>query len=420
MNHLSNVDLRAPENRPDPYPLYATLREAGGIMWNTHAKAWVVSKHEYIRALLSHPDISVGKMEPFKAQANPDVKRKVEMMQQVMQHWVVFKDPPEHTRIRKVLQRGFMPRAIQGMEASVRDITVMLLDRIKERSEIEFLEEFGYRLPATVVCDLFAVPREDYYLMHEWSEDLSKFVLGSPNRDVKYDTTLKSLTDMNDYFSALVEQRIAEKASRQGQPPDLLDQLIASCGEPEGLTKEVIIAALVLAVFGGHETTAHMLANAVRTLALNKDKLRELAADPTKIPAAVDELMRFDGPAPVITRVCGADVEFGGKMMKKGQRVLLVLHAANRDPAAFERPDTIDFVRARCPHLQFGNGAHFCLGAPLARLEGKVALEELIKRYEDFELLDSELAWHDELMVRAPKAMRVRFVPREAGRPVAA
>src|SRR6266404_1698670 len=127
MNRLSNVDLRAPENRPDPYPLYATLREAGGIMWNTHAKAWVVSKHEYIRALLSHPDISVGKMEPFKAQANPDVKRKVEMMQQVMQHWVVFKDPPEHTRIRKVLQRGFMPRAIQGMEASVRDITVMLL-----------------------------------------------------------------------------------------------------------------------------------------------------------------------------------------------------------------------------------------------------------------------------------------------------
>jgi cytochrome P450 len=415
MKDLSSVDIRAPENRPDPYPLYASLREAGGIMWNTHAKAWVVSKHEYVRALLSHPHISVGKMEPFKAQANPDVKRKIEMMQQVMQHWVVFKDPPDHTRVRKVLQKGFMPRAILRMEASVRDITVMLLDRIKERSEIEFLEDFGYRLPATVVCDLFAVPREDYQLMHAWSEDLSKFVLGSPDRNVKYDTTLKSLADMNDYFSALVERRIAGKSLRQGQSPDLLDQLIASCDEPDGLSKEEIIATLVLAVFGGHETTAHMLANAVRVLAMNKDKLRELAADPAKIPAAVEELMRFDGPAPIVTRVCGADVEMAGQLMKRGQRVLLILHAANHDPAAFESPEKIDFARGKCPHLQFGNGAHFCLGAPLARLEGKVALEELIRRYEDFELLDYELSWHDELMVRAPKAMRIRLVPRSAG-----
>jgi cytochrome P450 len=412
MNDLSSVDIRAPENRPDPYPLYAALREAGGIMWNTQAKAWIVSSHEHVRALLSHPVMSVGKMEPFKAQANPETKRKVEMMQQVMQHWVVFKDPPEHTRMRKVLQKGFMPRAILGMEANVRDITVMLLDRIKERREIEFLEDFGYRLPATVVCDLFAVPREDYHLMHKWSEDLSKFVLGSPDRNVKYDTTLKSLNDMHDYFSALVERRIAEKAFRQDQAPDLLDQLIGSCEESDGLSKEEIVATLVLAVFGGHETTAHMLANAVRTLALNKDKLQELAMDPTKIPAAVEELMRYDGPAPVVTRVCGADFEFGGKAMKKGQRVLLILHAANRDPAAFEAPDKIDFARGRCPHLQFGNGAHFCLGAPLARLEGKVALEELIKRYEDFQLLDQDLAWHDELMVRAPKVMRVRLVPR--------
>jgi cytochrome P450 len=402
----STTRLNAAEVIGDPYRFYDSLSNMGGIVWNTSYKSWLVGNYEHVKLLLNHPDASVEKVGPFVAQATGELREKLEVMNNIMRHWVVFNDPPRHTRIRKILQRGFMPRTILALEPQIRAATNELLDAIGDRTRIDYMADFAYLLPATVICDMFGLPRKDVARIKVWSDGISKFVLGSPDSRDKYDVTFEHMQEMHRYFSEIVATRVP------GQGDSLLDRLVASKLEPEGLTDEEIVSTLVLLLFAGHETTANLLANSMLTLIQHKDKLGELTNGQVPVSSALEELLRYEGPVPVVVRVAREDIDVGSHTIRKGDRIFLLLHAANRDEKQFQEPAHIDFSRGKCPHMQFGFGTHLCLGAPLARLEGQIAFEELFKRFADFDLVEDHIDWRDELMTRGPRTLPINLTPR--------
>lgn len=403
----ANTRLNSAAVLSDPYRFHSALAERGGIVWNAGHKAWMVGKYEYVKTLLNHPDASVEKVAPFVAHASGPLRAKLEVMQGIMQHWVVFTDPPRHARLRKVLQRGFMPRGTLTLEPQIRATTQELLDAIGDRAEIDFMTDFAYQLPAIVISDMFGLPRSDVARIKAWSDGISKLVLGSPDNKDKYDATFEHMSEMHEYFAGIVDACDATAGDT------LLHKLVASRNEADGLTRDEIISTLVLILFAGHETTANLLANSMLTLIQHKDRLRELSTGAVTLPVAIEELLRFEGPVPVVVRVARAELPVGGETIQPGDRIFLLLHAANRDSEQFHDPAQIDFSRGRCPHLQFGFGTHLCLGAPLARLEGQVAFDELLRRYSDFDLLDQDIDWRDELMTRGPRTLPIRLTPRE-------
>lgn len=402
----TSTRLNAAEVIRDPYAFYDSLGKAGGIVWNTSYKGWLVGSYDLVKLLLNHPDASVEKVAPFVAQTTGPLREKLEVMNNIMQHWVVFNDPPRHTRIRKILQRGFMPRAIQALEPQIRATTIELLDAMGERTRIDYMADFAYLLPCMVICDMFGLPREDIGRIKIWSDGISKFVLGSPDSRDKYDVTFGHMMEMHQYFTDIVARCVP------GQGDSLLDKLVASKLEPKGLKNEEIVSTLVLLLFAGHETTANLLANSMLTLIQHKDRLRELTSGQVPVNVALEELLRYEGPVPVVVRVAREDIEAGAHTIRKGDRIFLLLHAANRDEAQFQEPAQIDFSRGKCPHMQFGFGTHLCLGAPLARLEGQVAFEEIFKRFADFELVEDHIDWRDELMTRGPRTLPIDLIRR--------
>jgi cytochrome P450 len=407
---VSRVRLAAPELLDDPYGAYAAIRETGGIVWSETYKAWLIGSYDYVRSLLSDPRLSAEKIEPFVSRSSGETREQLSRMQEIMRHWVVFQDPPHHTRTRRILQRCFLPREVRKLEGGVRAAVLDLLRGFDDRAEIEFMEEFACQLPSIVIADLFGVPRADVSRIKLWSDQISKFVLGSPRGEAKYGLAFSHMEEMNSYFEAFVAARIA------GGPTvselDFLDLLLASRNEPDGLSEEEIVSTLVLVLFAGHETTADFIGNSMLALVRNRPQLELMAADPSLIPAALEELLRFDGPVPLVVRVCKEELPVGGETLASGDRVFLLLNAANRDGQRFDHADVLDVERGKCPHLEFGAGTHMCLGAPLARLEARIAFEELLRRYSGFALVDEEIDWRDELMTRGPRTLPLRVTRR--------
>ena len=390
----------------DPSQLYTAVANHGGVVWNSAHKSWLVGKHDYVRELLKNTDASSDRMTPFVQHAAGPVREKLDVMLEIMDHWVVLTDPPAHARLRKVIQRGFMPRRIAAIEDQVRATVVELMDEFSESGELDFMEDFAYRLPAIVISDLFNLPRSDVSRIKEWSDGISKFVLGSPSQGDRYDVAFDHMIEMRDYFAGIVD------SCDPSAGDSLLHELVASRDEPEGLTRDEIISTLVLILFAGHETTANLLANSMLTLIQHPDRLAELVSGEATLHTAVEELLRYEGPVPVVVRVAHTDISIGGQTIRNGDRIFLLLHAANRDEDQFDRPSVIDFSRGRTSHLQFGFGPHLCVGAPLARLEGKVVFEEFLNRYQGFELIEDTIDWRDELMTRGPRSLPIRLTRR--------
>lgn len=405
MPELKDISFASPEVLRDPFPVFEEFRKAGGVTWSDRYRGWIVSSYDAVRFLLSHPRVSVQKVAPAVAGMPPDTRAKVEAMQSILKDWVVFNDPPNHTRLRKIIQRGFMPRNMRILEPKVREMTKTLVGELPDGEPVEFMEAFAYRLPAAMVCDLFGIPRQDAVKVGDWSMAVTKFILGSPDPE-RYDVSLESLLLMRDYFAA----QVADRKANPRDEKDLVDALIDSQGEPGGMTDDEIVSSLVLIVFGGHETTANGIANAVRVLCQHPGMLEDLRRNPDRIGLAVEELLRFDGPSPFITRVASDDVDAGGQTIRKGDRIFIALQSANRDEAKFDSPEKLNLTERRgCPHIQFSQGMHTCVGAPLARLEMRVALEELLSAFATIELAEPPAHWRNELLARGTKRLMLRM-----------
>jgi cytochrome P450 len=381
-----------PVFRTDPYPVYARMREENPI----HPSALgglVVTRHADCLHVLRHPAASSD-------ERNSDLFRAMQEAGEVDEDLVdarpfLFLDPPDHTRLRRLVTKAFTPRTIERLRPRVQELVDELLDARAGTGSIELVEDFAYLVPVQIISELLGVPPEDHERFKGWSRDLARGL--DPDFILPPEVVEKRKAAI-DAFSAYFLELIAER--RRVPEDDLLSALVAAEDAGDRLTERELLSTCTLLLVAGHETTVNLIANGTLALLRHPDELRRLRDDPSIARTAVDELLRFDPPVQLTARVALEDMEIGGHTLAKGTSAILLLGSANRDEAAFAEPDQLDVGRTDNHHLAFGFGTHFCLGAPLARLEGEVALTTLVRRFPDLALATDAPRYKENLVLR--------------------
>lgn len=400
------LDFRpdAPEFLRDPFPLFRALRAADPVHWSPRLKAWVLTRYDDCRAVLLDREMSSDRLRPFFATLPGPEAERIRDIIRYLTHWMVFRDPPEHTRLRKLTSKVFHVQSMHAMRPQVEELAAWLLGRIGEREEIDFIADFAGPLPGLVIMAMLGVPRESLPLVKRLSDDMALFIGSSRMSAEKYELAQAATHEMADFFRGLIEKR---RAAPQG---DLLTQLVHVEENGDRLSEDELVATCILLLFAGHETTTNHIANAMLALLRFPGELAALRADPGLAPRAVEELLRYDGPSGAQVRVVKVEQALRGKPLKPGERVFLMLNAANRDPEAYAEPDRLDLRRKEVPHLTFGFGLHICLGFPLARMEGQVALPAVLGHWRKIELAQPEarIEWLNSMVFRGMKALPLR------------
>jgi cytochrome P450 len=354
----------------DPYPVYARMREEAPLYWNEKFQFYALTRYEDVLAGLLAPDAyRSGHGTMFELLDAP---------QELVPNWLLFKDPPEHTRLRALVSRAFTPRRVAELEPRIREIAGGLLDRYTAGDTFDFVSDYGRQVPMRVIGSLIGVPHEDL----DHVQSLFAAFAEMQADDQGFDFT--KLLAITDYFRAMAEDRRAHP--RDDMMTDLVQAEIPDeSGERHTLSFEEIGEFVVLIDGAGTDTVSLLLGNAARLLAEHPDQRALLAADPARIPAAVEEIVRFDPPSPVQGRLTARDTEWYGHTVPAGTKLLLLNGASSRDPREYDDPDRFDVTRPIERHLSFGFGIHYCLGAALARLEARLALETALARFPEWE-----------------------------------
>jgi len=396
-------DLLAEDVLTDPYPTLAALREAEPVHWSERYRAWLVCGYDECSAAHTDARISSDRIEPVlrKLQGEGGSERLVSTLQ-VLAGWMVFKDGAEHRRLRQLMQRSFTPRSVELLGERVAAITGALLDDVTAADEADLVDRLAAPLPSAVIAEMLGAPTADTDRFRAWSEDIVALVFGAMGDDDRHERAIEGMAELVDYLDALV-------AAKREQPADDLLSLTLRPG-PDGdvLFHDEIIAMSTLLLFGGSETTTNLIGSGLLALMRNPDQAARLREDPELVAPAVEELLRYDGPARISARVVGEALELGGRTLRAGERVFLVLAAANRDPARFVRPDELDLGRTPNQHLGFGLGRHYCLGASLARLEGRTVIPMALERLEGHVLATEDLRYAPTLLSRSLRSLPVR------------
>lgn len=379
----------------DPYPLLAELRETSPVHRLGFADYWILTRFEDCRAVLR--DQRLGKPEPgdvvpsLRGTASRDAGGDRSML---------FLNPPDHTRIRSLVSRAFTPRRVQGLRTSIEAMTGELLDDLAATGGGDLMARLAFPLPANVIGELVGIPRSERDWLRPLILDLAATL--EPGRDpADAERARVSRDEVRDYLVGLIDRRRAEPAD------DLLSGLIAAADGSDRLTQGEMVMSVILIYGAGFETTTNLIGNMVLTLLRHPDQLARLRADRSLVPAAVEEVLRYEPPVQVDSRYAFEDIEIAGNLVRKGFVVMTLLGAANRDPAIIEDPDRFDVGRREIPLLSFSSGIHYCLGASLARLEGQVVLEGLLDRFGTWSALEERPPFKPRLTLRGPARLPV-------------
>jgi cytochrome P450 len=398
---LTGYDPRRPDVVADPYPTLGRLREEDPVHWSEVLGGWVLTRYTDVRAALADPRLSADRITPFLARQPRTASEAVQALLRQVGLWVVFTDPPVHTRLRGALGRAFSARLIELRRSRVEAIVDRLLERAAAVGEMDLIRDFAYPLPVTVIGDLLGVPPEDHEQLKTWSDELACFIGSSLTTPDKYQRAAHGVVELHGYFERLVARR------REVPARDLVTALLAAENRTDGLKEEELIASCVLLLFAGHETTTNLIGNGALALLRHPVEARAWRQDPALATSAVEELLRYDGPTPAMVRIAGEDLPVANRVIRRGERLFLMINAANRDPGQFAEPDRLDIRRADNRHLAFGHGIHFCLGAPLARLEGQIALPALLSRFPALAPRTDAPEWIDSLVFRGMRSLPV-------------
>ncbi len=394
-----------PATLADPYPLFARLRDEDPCHWSPRLKSWVLTRYEDVKAVTQDGTMSSNRLQPFFASMPGDEAKRIADIIRYLSLWMVFKDPPEHTRLRRLTSKVLHVKSMQGMRPQIEGIAAWLLDGLRGQEAFDFIAEFAGPLPCLVIMAMLGVPREDLGLMKQLSDDMALFIGSSRVSAEKYETAQAATHEMAAYFRRLIEQRRAESGE------DLLSQLVHLREGDDRLSEDELVATCILLLFAGHETTTNHIANGLLSLMQFPAQMKKLREDPSLTHAAVEELLRHEGPSGAQVRVVMVEHERHGKALKQGDRLFMMLNAANRDPRAYADPDALDIDRDGPSHLAFGFGAHICLGFPLARTEGQVAFPAVLQRYAHIEPATETRQWLNSLVFRGMTALPVRVRP---------
>ena len=403
MSGTEAIDFRpdSPEFLSDPFPIYRRLRAQDPVHWSPRLKSWVLTRYDDVRQVLLDREVSSDRMRPFfAALPGPEAARIGDIMR-YLSTWMVFRDPPEHTRLRRLTSKVFNLQSMNAMRPEVESLVGWLFERIGDRRQIDFIADFAGPLPALVIMAMLGVPKEELAKVKRMSDDMALFIGSSRMSPEKYDIAEKATQEMAGFFRELIQAR------RRRPAADLLSQLVALDDGGDRLTEDELVATCILLLFAGHETTTNHIANALLALLMFPDEMAALRADPELSARAVEELLRFDGPSGAQVRVVKVEQEMRGKRLKPGDRVFLMLNAANRDPEAYEDPERLLLARGGPAHLTFGFGMHICLGFPLARLEGQIAVPAVARHWRRIELAAplERIEWLNSMVFRGMKAL---------------
>jgi cytochrome P450 len=403
-----DYDPRRPAIMADPYPAFRALREQAPVYWSPVLRGWVLTRYRDVRASLFDPKLSADRITPFLASLSVEKRDALSGLERMLTRWAVFVDPPDHTRLRGLMNRAFTPRAIAALEEHIAAIIDTLIDELAGRDTIDLIADFAYPLPATVIAGILGVPDRDIALFKDWSDDLAAFVGSAQALPDKYARAARGIAEMDSYFRAIVR-------ARRGSAPqsDVIGALVAAEESGRVMSEDELVATAVLILFAGHETTTNLIGNGMLALLRQPDELQHLREDPSLGDSAVEEMLRYDGPAASVTRIARQEMEIAGQRIAAGDRLFLMLNAANRDPSVFADPDRLDLTREGPQNLAFGYGPHYCVGAPLARLEARLAFARLLARFEEIALTGKAPEWTDNLVLRGVRSLPLRLGQRK-------
>jgi cytochrome P450 len=409
MTAASTIDWQPedPATLADPYALFSRMRDEDPCHWSPRLRSWVLTRYDDVRAVCLDKDrLSSDRLRPYFASLPGPEAERIACIVRYLSQWMVFQDPPDHTRLRRLVGRVFHARSMQAMRPQVQEIAQWLLQRLDGRERIDLIADYAGPLPCLVIMALLGVPREDLAEVKRMSDEMALFIGSSRTSPEKYDTAEAATREMAAFFQRLIDAR------RTRPEADLLSELVHLQDESgDRLADDELIGTCIMLLFAGHETTTNHIANGLHALMRFPGEAARLRAEPGLAAAAVEELLRYDGPSGAQVRVVSQAHELHGKRLEAGQRVFIMLNAANRDPRAYPDPDRLDLDRDGLPHLSFGFGIHICLGFPLARTEGQVAIPALLARYRSLEPEGGPLEWINSLVFRGMKALPVRVQP---------
>ena len=380
----------------NPYPIYAELRARAPVHRNRLLDAWVLSRHADVDAVLR----DFRRFSNDQRKRDP-VRRRRSTLPQIPYPTILFLDPPDHTRLRSLVNKAFTPKAVADLEPRIRRMTRTLLDAAADPNGFDLMETLANPLPVMVIADMLGVPVEDRAQFREWSNQRARILEPTVGRR-EFRIAEEASKSLDAYFLSII------KARRIVPRDDIISALIHVEEAGDRLTEGEMLGLLRLLLVAGNETTTNLIGNGMLALLRHPEQLRALREDPGRIPAAVEELLRFDSPVQASLRLVLEDCEVNGIPLRRDDNVLLLNGAANHDPAVFDHPERLDIGRRENNHVAFGRGIHFCLGAPLARLEGRVAIEVLLERYPSLRLMSDRPAFRNSIVLRGLETLPVR------------
>ena len=390
----------------DRYPAYARLRTEDPVHWSELLNSWVVTRYDDVHAGFVDERLSANRIPVIMSQVPPDMRERVQPIENHFRKWMGMNNPPEHTKLRDKITPSFAPKVIGQMKDHIQSIVDQLLDEVEPQGRMDLMDDFAFRVTATVICDMLGIPREDQNRFRRQSEDIMKFLGGSPATMAQtIEQSQKSLMELIPYFRELIGKR------RKNPRDDLISAFVQLEKTGNGFDDEDLVAMCIFLFFAGHETTMNLVGNGFLAMFQNPGEKEKLQQDPSLLPTAVEEFLRYYSSLQRQVRLVSEDLEIRGRKISRGQGVLLMQGAANRDPEVFDDPDRLDITRKPNRHLAFSVGTHFCLGAPLARLEGRIAFGTVLERFPDIRLdcRIEELKWHPTMTFLSMKSMPVRL-----------
>jgi len=398
-----------PAFQDDPYPTYHRLRERDPIHHLPDFSLWFLTRYADVQAVLRDTRFSSE-----SASNDPNLFRNLResggelgTLARTMLHWMPLRDPPHHTRLRHLVNKAFTPRHIEAMRPRIASIVDQLLEPLLEVGRMDFVRDFAHPLPVIVIAEMLGVPVADQAQLKQWSDDMA-LALDPLQVGARRAEGDRAAVEMTKLFQRVAEER------RRAPRDDLLSALLAAEEQGDRLSMDELLATCVLLLFAGNETTTNLLGNGLLALLRNPGELALLQQDPSLVRGAVEELLRYDSPLQFAARLAKEDVEIDGRMLRAGQRAVLLLGSANHDPAEFSDPDRLDVRRHDHRHVAFGFGMHFCLGAGLARAEAQIALETLVRRMPGITLGSDPPVRRPSIALRGLSSLPVEFEPRRA------
>jgi cytochrome P450 len=393
----------------NPYPTYHEWLERGRLFWSPDffGGAWVLPHYKDNCELLRESDrLTTEKSGGLVAQFPAQYQAELRSLDEYLARWLAFIDPPKHLRIRRLLQKGFTAEVLQSFRPRVQTIVDDLLARAIVQKRLDMISDFAYSLPVRVVCAMLGVPDKDHATFVQWMDELAMF-LGNASSTVEAAYVAKvALDKLTNYFRELIPAR------RNHAGADLISILVRAEEEGEVLSEEELYAQCVFFLFAGHETTSNLIGNGMLCLLRHPEQLDMLRAQPSLMAGFIEEALRYEGPMQYTFRMARRDFDLFGHSIKKGQVLVFLFGAANRDPQVFSEPDTFDISRQKNNHLTFGHGLHHCIGAATARMEAAIAFSTLLRRVSDFRLINEDPEWRDVFRFRGLKSLPLQFETR--------